>query len=134
RTQALGRALIPWLTELGAPDIGLVLKQVGSSGEPATREVKLPSVGGAVLRAAFNVVTVRGQGGQPDAILAIGQDVTALRSLQSQVIHAEKLATVGQIAAGVAHEINNPLTSVQVCAEAVLRKAQLAAKGRGPNN
>jgi two-component system NtrC family sensor kinase len=134
RNQAVGRELLPWLTQLGAPDIALVIKQVAASGEPATREVKLPSVGGAVLRAAFNVVTVRGQGGQADAILGIGQDVTALRSLQSQVIHAEKLATVGQIAAGVAHEINNPLTSIQVCAEAVLRKAQLAAQGRTPNS
>jgi PAS domain S-box-containing protein len=133
RLQAVGRELLPWLAQLGAADIGLVLKQVGASGEPATREVKLPSVGGAVLRAAFNVVPVRGQGGQADAILAIGQDVTLLRSLQSQVIHAEKLATVGQIAAGVAHEINNPLTSIQVCAEAVLRKAQLAVGGRTQN-
>jgi PAS domain S-box-containing protein len=133
RVQAVGRELLPWLAQLGAPDIGLVLKQVGASGEPATREVKLPSVGGAVLRAAFNVVPVRGQGGQADAILAIGQDVTALRSLQSQVIHAEKLATVGQIAAGVAHEINNPLTSIQVCAEFVLRKAQMAVLGRAQN-
>ena len=135
RSHAVGRELLPWLSQLGAPDIGLVCKQVGASGEAATREVKLPSVGGAVLRAAFNVVPVRGSGGPNDAvaILAIGQDVTALRSLQSQVIHAEKLATVGQIAAGVAHEINNPLTSIQVCAEAVLRKANAAVAGKAQN-
>ncbi len=133
RTHAVGQDLLPWLTELGAPDVALVIKQVAASGEPAAREVRLPSVGGAVLRAAFNVATVRGSAGAPDAILAIGQDVTALRSLQSQVGHAEKLATVGQIAAGVAHEINNPLTSIQVCAEAVLRKAQLAAESRVQN-
>jgi two-component system, NtrC family, sensor kinase len=133
RGHAVGRELLAWLTQLGTPDIGLVIKQVSASGEPATREVRLPSVGGAVLRAAFNVVTVRAQGGQAAAILAVGQDVTALRLLQSQVIHAEKLATIGQIAAGVAHEINNPLTSVQVCAEALLRKSALAAQGRVQN-
>jgi PAS domain S-box-containing protein len=130
RGHAVGRELLPWVTELGTPDIGRVMKQVAASGEPATRELGLPTDGGAVLRAAFNVVTVRDHDGRTAAVLAIGQDVTALRHLQSQIIHAEKLATVGQIAAGVAHEINNPLTSIQVCASALLRKAALSAQGR----
>jgi len=76
---------------------------------------------------------VRGEAGKPAAVLGIGQDVTALRALQSQVVHAEKLATVGQIAAGVAHEINNPLTSIQVCASALARKAALAVEGKAAN-
>jgi two-component system, NtrC family, sensor kinase len=75
---------------------------------------------------------VRGQDNKPAAVLGIGQDVTALRQLQSQVIHAEKLATLGQIAAGVAHEINNPLTSVQVCAGTLARKVDLAFEGKAP--
>lgn len=130
RSEVVGKELLALLTQLGAADVALTIKQVAASGEPATREVRLPSVGGAVLRAAFNVATVRGRGGERAAILAIGQDVTALRSLQSQVIHAEKLSTVGQIAAGVAHEINNPLTSIQVCADTLAHKAELAAQGR----
>ncbi|HEY0709266.1 MAG TPA: ATP-binding protein [Polyangia bacterium] len=133
RGDVLGKSLLSWLTPLGAPDIGRVCKQVAASGSPATREVRLPTVGGAVLRAAFNVVTVRGPDGKPAAVLGIGQDVTALRQLQSQVIHAEKLATLGQIAAGVAHEINNPLTSVQVCAATLSRKVGLAFEGKAPN-
>ena len=133
RGDVLGKPLLAWLTPLGAPDVGRVCKQVAASGAPATREVRLPTVGGAVLRAAFNVVAVRGQDGKPAAVLGIGQDVTALRQLQSQVIHAEKLATLGQIAAGVAHEINNPLTSVQVHAGTLSRKVTLAFEGKAPN-
>ncbi len=40
-----------------------------------------------------------------------------MRRLQRQMIHAEKLATIGQLAAGVVHEINNPLTSVSIHAD-----------------
>jgi two-component system, NtrC family, sensor kinase len=134
RGEVVGKPLLPWLTELGAPDVGRARKQVAASGTPATREVRLPTVGGAMLRAAFNVVAVRGAAGAPAAVLGIGQDVTALRQLQSQVIHAEKLATLGQIAAGVAHEINNPLTSIQVCAATVARKASQSLDGRVPGS
>jgi PAS domain S-box-containing protein len=133
RETVVGRDLSPWLSEAGMPELAQIMKQVATGGDLSNCEVRLPSVSGTIARAAFNVATVRAQGGRPSAILAVGQDVTALRVLQNQVIHAEKLATVGQIAAGVAHEINNPLTSIQACVDAVLNKATLATQGRVPN-
>jgi two-component system NtrC family sensor kinase len=74
-----------------------------------------------------------GHGARTEAIVAVGQDVTRIESLQRQVIQAEKLATLGQLAAGVVHELNNPLTSVIVYAEYLLRKLEKAPEGgRGP--
>ena len=133
RETVVGRELLLWLSEAGMPELAQIMKQVAAGGDLSNCEVRLPSVSGTVARAAFNVATVRAEGGRPTAILAVGQDVTALRVLQNQVIHAEKLATVGQIAAGVAHEINNPLTSIQACVDAVLHKASMATQGRVPN-
>ena len=49
--------------------------------------------------------------------LIIGRDLSTLRNLERQVIHAEKLATLGQLAAGVVHELNNPLTSILAYAQ-----------------
>jgi PAS domain S-box-containing protein len=48
---------------------------------------------------------------QDKAILIVGfiSDITEIKELQQQMIHSEKLATVGTLAAGIAHEINNPL-------------------------
>ncbi|MBE7448362.1 MAG: PAS domain-containing protein [Kofleriaceae bacterium] len=66
-----------------------------------------------------------------EAVVAIGQDQTRLRELQDQVIQAERLATLGQLAAGVVHELNNPLTSISVYAEYLLRKAERAGTDAG---
>lgn len=47
-----------------------------------------------------------------------------LRGLQAQVIQSEKLASLGQIAAGIVHELNNPLTSIVAYSDYLRRKAE----------
>ena len=132
-SDGVGKNMSEWLTGFGVRDLADIMGQVATQHESLRCEVRLPGASGSMSAAAFSVLPVRDHEGAPVAVMAAGHDLTALRALQNQVLHAEKLATVGQIAAGVAHEINNPLTSVQMCVEAVLRKANLASEGRVPN-
>ena len=48
-------------------------------------------------------------------------DITELSEVREQMARTRRLATIGQLAAGVAHEINNPLAAITTCAEATLR-------------
>jgi two-component system NtrC family sensor kinase len=59
--------------------------------------------------------------GRP-ANVAFGRDVTERKALQAKLIRAEQMATLGQLAAGVAHEINNPLAYVTLNLEHVRRR------------
>ena len=133
RGEAVGKPLLPWLTAAGRarhrPGAASRWRASGDAGHP--RGAPAHRWAAPCCAPPSTWWRCAGTAGKPAAVLGIGQDVTALRQLQSQVIHAEKLATLGQIAAGVAHEINNPLTSIQVCAATVPRKAQLAARGQG---
>jgi two-component system NtrC family sensor kinase len=65
-------------------------------------------------------------GSQPGSVIT-WSDVTELSDMQEQLARSRRLATVGQLAAGVAHEINNPLATITTCAEATLRNIRKAA-------
>jgi two-component system, NtrC family, sensor kinase len=71
--------------------------------------------------------------GQPGSVIT-WSDVTELSDMQEQLARSRRLATVGQLAAGVAHEINNPLATITTCAEATLRNIRKAgAPSQTPN-
>jgi PAS domain S-box-containing protein len=59
--------------------------------------------------------------GETDAIIAATTDITEVVEKETQLIQAGKMTTLGVMAAGMAHEINQPLNVIQVCADFFLK-------------
>jgi two-component system NtrC family sensor kinase len=63
---------------------------------------------------------------EPDRahLVVLVEDVTLAKRLERQMLLTERLTTAGRLAAGVAHELNNPLATIAGCAEALLSRAR----------
>jgi len=78
----------------------------------ASLEVRVRHKQGDWRRVRFNFSPLSDETGRIDGVVLSGRDVTDLKRLEEQLIQAEKLAAMGQMLAGVAHELNNPLTAI----------------------
>jgi two-component system, NtrC family, sensor kinase len=70
------------------------------------------TIGDRELWFSTSIVGLKDHEGQIDSFEIISRDITARKTMEDQLINMEKLATVGTLAAGVAHEINNPIAVI----------------------
>ena len=67
---------------------------------------------GGIRRLRCHFSPLVNEAGKIEGVVISGRDVTEVKRLEEQLIQAEKLAAMGQMLAGVAHELNNPLTAI----------------------
>ena len=89
----------------------------------ASLEIRVRHKLGEWRRIRFNFSPLADEKGNIEGVVLSGRDVTDLKRLEEQLIQAEKLAAMGQMLAGVAHELNNPLTAILGVTE-LLRERQ----------
>ncbi|HEU4724394.1 MAG TPA: ATP-binding protein [Candidatus Eisenbacteria bacterium] len=97
-----------------------------------TRRLRLvPDARGVSRRWEGTMSPVLDARGRVTHVVEVWRDVSERSRLESQLSHSERLASLGILAAGVAHEINNPLASVLVAVESVQRRLVAGSEVEG---
>ncbi len=66
--------------------------------------------------------SLRDEGNRIFQVIEVRRDITERRYLEAHLSHSERLASLGLLASGISHEINNPLASITACIEGLKRK------------
>jgi signal transduction histidine kinase len=115
-----------WIVPLPTPFDGYSMHL--ADGRPSTDPMRSRSLAELAERAALLLATGLRAAGRLESARVDGEH---LRALQSRVIQSEKLASVGQIAAKVVHELNNPLTAIVTYAAFLTKKLERAGHDEG---
>ncbi len=103
-------------------DFETLVRDIGSSGFVTSREVLLRRLDGATLHALISGSLDPAAGDEPATIHFLVKDIEQLRQMEKQMAQADKLASIGELSAGIAHEINNPLGVILGYTQLLLRR------------
>ena len=83
---------------------------------------------GTLVPVDLTRTVVRSEQGEPLAIVVLVQDLSERHRFEQQLVQTGKLAAIGELAAGVAHEINNPLFAILGLVEFLLKDVEAGSK------
>ena len=122
QSETVGRPLSEFLAN---PDhSNSLLEKVKQEGKISNHETQLITKQKKIIDINLTLSQLKDSKGNMMGTVGISKDITEFKRTQAQLIQAGKLAGIGQLAAGIAHEINNPLSGVLGYAKRLLKKAE----------
>jgi len=88
-------------------------------------EIAITRVDGTQGKFTVNLSPMRDEAGDPTSVVVLMTDITDAAMFQAKLMHTEKMAAVGQLVSGVAHEVNNPLTAIMGFADLLMENPDL---------
>ncbi len=106
----------------GREEAKKIMERLNTHGNYKSFETELVTRDGRRVPMSVSASLLKNEKGEVLGTLGIGKDLTETKELQSQLVHQEKMVGVGMLAAGIAHEIGNPLTSLSSLVQMLQRK------------
>lgn len=112
-----------WLLASGNVGSSLV-RETFRSGHPSKRLEVTPTPEGGERHLEIHAYPLRNKHGAVVEVIQVARDISERKHLEAHLTHSERLASLGLLASGFSHEINNPLGAIATCVEGLRRRLE----------
>jgi PAS domain S-box-containing protein len=89
-----------------------LIKDIQNGKSHSTLQLEAIHNDGYIIPVEVHASLVRDEKGEPQEIVGVARDITERKKMEEQLIMQDRLASIGQLISGLAHELNNPLTGI----------------------
>jgi PAS domain S-box-containing protein len=128
--ELIGHRLVDWVEAGQREDFEAALETTAHGHQVENIELRVRRSDASMGHFSISLSPMRDEQGAVNSVVVVMTDITDAVLLQAKLAHSEKMATIGRLVSGVAHEVNNPLAAILGFTDLLLENPAIPANAR----
>src|SRR5579859_743608 len=128
--ELIGHRLVEWVEASHRADFEAALGTTAHGQQVENLELRVRRSDASMGHFSISLSPMRDEQNAVNSVVVVMTDITDAALLQAKLAHSEKMATIGRLVSGVAHEVNNPLAAILGFTDLLLENPQIPDNAR----
>jgi PAS domain S-box-containing protein len=128
--ELIGHRLVDWVEPSHRNDFEAALETTANGQQVENLELQVRRSDGSMGHFSISLSPMRDEQSAVNNLVVVMTDITDAVLLQAKLAHSERMATIGRLVSGVAHEVNNPLAAILGFTDLLLENPEVPASAR----
>jgi len=129
-SELIGHRLVDWVEVSHREDFEAALETTAHGHQVENLESQVRRSDGSMGHFSISLSPMRDEQNAVNSVVVVMTDITDAVLLQAKLAHSEKMATIGRLVSGVAHEVNNPLAAILGFTDLLLENPEMPTSAR----
>ena len=129
-SELIGHRLVDWVEVSHREDFDAALETTANGHQVDNLELRVRRSDGSMGHFSISLSPMRDEQNTVNSVVVVMTDITDAALLQAKLAHSEKMATIGRLVSGVAHEVNNPLAAILGFTDLLLENPEVPGPAR----